>query len=88
MKDKGKAEIETILLGELPELRETRSGKDLINIGRQEGIREAFLELLTGRFGQIDEGLRTRIEGIGSFEELEKLLLQVLTIESIDQLKW
>ena len=96
LKDKGKAEIEMILLGELPDLRETRSGQDLIQIGRQEGKiegkiegkRETLLGQLTAKFGRLDDGLRTRIEGIGSFEQLEKLLMQVLTIESPDQLKW
>ena len=85
-----------ILLGELPDLRETRSGQDLIQIGRQEGKiegkiegkRETLLGQLTAKFGRLDDGLRTRIEGIGSFEQLEKLLMQVLTIESPDQLKW
>jgi len=96
LKDRGKAEIEMILLKELPDLRDTRSGQDVIQIGRKEGKiegkiegkRETVLVQLTAKFGAIDEGLRTRIEGIGSFAQLEKLLLQVLTIDSPDQLKW
>ena len=36
-KDKTKKEIETMLLGELPDLEETASGKDLIRIGEQRG---------------------------------------------------
>ena len=96
LKHKGKAEIEMILLGELPDLRDTRSGQDLIQIGRQEGKiegkiegkRETLLALLIAKFGRIDEGLRVRIAGIESYEQLEKLLLQVLTIDSPDQLNW
>ena len=36
-KDKTKKEIEMMLLGELPDLEETASGKDLIRIGEQRG---------------------------------------------------
>ena len=96
LKHKGKAEIEMILIGELPDLRDTRSGQDLIQIGRQEGKiegkiegkRETLLALLIAKFGRINEGLRVRIAGIESYEQLEKLLLQVLTIDSPDQLNW
>ncbi len=37
LKHKTKKEIETMLLGELPDLEETASGKDLIRIGEQRG---------------------------------------------------
>jgi len=33
----GKQEIENVLLGELPDLRDTQSGKDLIAIGNWKG---------------------------------------------------
>jgi hypothetical protein len=38
-RDKSKQEIEMLLLGALPDLRVTRSGKDLIHIGWLEGHR-------------------------------------------------
>jgi len=37
-KDLGKKEIEQMLLGKLPDLRETQAGKDLIAIGLEQGI--------------------------------------------------
>ncbi len=61
-KDRGKTEIETMLIGELPDLRETQSGKDLIAIGVRQGI---------------DIGIEKGIEKgelIGQIRLIEKLL--------------
>jgi len=40
--DRGRQEIEKMLLGELPDLRETQAGKDLIAIGVEEGIEKGY----------------------------------------------
>jgi flagellar biosynthesis/type III secretory pathway protein FliH len=37
-----KKEIENMLLGQLPDLRDTQAGKDLIAIGVQEGVKEGI----------------------------------------------
>ena len=62
-----------MMLGQLPDLRDTQSGKDLIAIGRLEGNREgklegklegkreALLELLEIRFGGLSHELREQI---------------------------
>ena len=39
----GKQEIETMLLGQLPDLRDTQAGKDLIAIGIEKGIEKGAL---------------------------------------------
>jgi predicted transposase YdaD len=39
-----KQEIEAMLIGELPDLEDTRSGKDLIAIGEARGIKEGKKE--------------------------------------------
>jgi len=59
-----------MLLGQLPDLRETQSGKDLIAIGRQEGRQEGeragLIWLLEAKFGVLDAVTRDRIEAIDS----------------------
>ncbi len=40
--DRGKQEIEKMLLGELPDLRDTQAGKDLIAIGVEQGIEQGI----------------------------------------------
>ena len=82
----GKQEIENMLLGELPDLRETQSGKDLIAIGKSEGKIEGLLLQLSAKFGDIDPEMRQRIEGLQSAEIVNRLLMQVVKINSIDQL--
>jgi hypothetical protein len=37
-----KQEIEKMLIGELPELVDTRAGKDLIKIGKEQGLAEGL----------------------------------------------
>lgn len=91
-KDLGKMEIENMLLGQLPDLRETQSGKDLIAIGRQEGRQEGeragLIWLLEAKFGMLDAVARDRIEAIESVDRLRDLYRQVLNVESIAQLQW
>lgn len=105
--DKSKQEIEMLLLGALPDLRETRSGKDLVHIGwlegkeegreegKEEGIDEgerlgkvkSLLMLLDAKFGSVAPEIRERVLGLAS-SEVDKRLLQLVTAESIDQMRW
>ena len=81
-----------MLLGLLPDLRETQSGKDLIAIGRQEGRQEGeragLIWLLEAKFGVLDAVTRDRIEAINSMDRLRDLYRQVLNVDSIAQLQW
>jgi len=76
-----------MLLGQLPDLRGTRSGKDLIEIGRNEGLREGIREgkqegLREGQLrGKMEGELRGKIEGLlmllkGRFNHVEPELRQ------------
>jgi len=99
-RNKSKKEIEEMLLGELPDLRETRSGKDLIEIGRNEGKVvgklegklegkiECLLVLLQSKFRRVNSELQERLSRISSAEELDKLYLHALnagTMEEFEQ---
>ena len=80
--EKGKKEIEEMLIGALPALRDTQSGKDLIQIGRVEAKIEDLLMLLESRFGSLEPTLRERLTKLSSTDQVNKLLLQVITIKS------
>jgi len=87
-----------MLIASLPDLRETQSGKTLINIGRMEGRNggkiegeikgkiESLLLVLNSRLGQLDPKLKERIEQISAIEQADRLLLRALEIASIDEL--
>ncbi len=83
----GKSEIETMLVGTLPDLRDTQSGKDLIHIGKMEGKIEMLLLQLEAMFGSIPTATRERMLALKS-EQLDPLLLQVVKIDSLEQLTW
>jgi len=63
----GKTEIEKMLLGKLPDLRETQAGKDLIAIGVEQGIEQGEL------IGTI-RTCQSLLDGLGDSEE--RLLTQ------------
>jgi predicted transposase YdaD len=88
--DKGKAEIEKMLVGQLPDLRETQSGKELIAIGVKEGIekgkRQSLVQVLESRFGPIDSALNEKVEAIKGAELLDRYFRRALSIHSLDQL--
>ncbi len=81
-----------MLLGELPDLRDTQSGKDLMRIGKEEGKTEGkqedLLWTLEAKFGAIEPDIRQRVEQVKSAEKLKYLLLQVLKADSIEQFIW
>ena len=78
---KGAKEIEEMLLGKLPDIRNTRSGQDLIAIGIEQGIKK-------GREEGIDQG-----KLVGQVQLLESLCHLIPTMEaqlrsmSVEQLK-
>ena len=63
-KDKTRKQIETMLLGELPELDETVAGKELIRIGEKRGekraLEEAILAFLATRHGRVPAAVTGR----------------------------
>jgi len=65
--EKGKEEIEEMLIGQLPDLRETRSGKDLIAIGFREGEKSGLEQ-------GIDQGIAS-----GILRGKREALVQLLT---------
>jgi hypothetical protein len=75
-----KQEIETMFVGELPDLEETQSGKDLIAIGEKRGeargIAEAIVLFLEARHGSVPEALQRRL-GTLPLPRLQELLRQV-----------
>ena len=88
---KGKKEIEEMLIGQLPDLRETQSDKDLIAIGRSEGKNEGklegkiegLIELLEIRFGEIPKPLRNELLQIKSIVAVDALYKKALAISSL-----
>jgi len=79
-KDKTKKEIETMLLGELPDLEETASGKDLIRIGCEKAIR-AFL---AARHGTIPAAIQERIAKLTP-DEAENMMRYLAQCPSLDE---
>jgi predicted transposase YdaD len=76
-----KQEIENMLLGQLPDLRDTQAGKDLIAIGVQEGVKEGIKE-------GIEKGtLLGTINTCRSVLGLDSLDENELLSRSVDQLK-
>jgi hypothetical protein len=57
--------------------------------GRQEGIlqngREAIIDVLDTRFGQVPESVRERINAIGSEPTLKNLLRQAARASSLEE---
>lgn len=84
---KGKREIEEMLVGQLPDLRETQSGKDLIAIGKVEGKAEGKAEglvmMLEIRFGQIPDSLREAIRKIESEKLIDSLYERALKVSTL-----
>ncbi len=88
-----------MLIGALPDLTETQSGKDLIAIGVQqgkaeglvegksEGKRDSLLMILQVRFGGVPETIHESVMAIGSTEHLGELIQQALQIESISEFR-
>ena len=90
---KGAKEIEEMLLGKLPDIRNTRSGQDLIAMGIEQGIEQGIEKgieqgIEKGREAGMDQG-----KLVGQIQLLESLCNLIPTIEaqlrnmSVEQLK-
>lgn len=84
-KHKQKKEIEVMLLGELPDLEETESGKDLIRIGEQRGRTKTILAILTARWGTVPAAIEAKIASL-SADEAEGLIRFLPQCQSLDDL--
>ena len=64
--------------------------KQALREGRREGevsgMRDLLLQMMTTRFGRLPAGVRLRVEGISSKQELRKLGRKVLAAKSLQQL--
>jgi len=87
LSSKGKKEIEEMLIGQLPDLRETQSGKDLIAIGKVEGKAEGLVKLLEVRFGKLAVNLKKQILKIESDGQLDRLYEHALSITKLADFK-
>lgn len=88
-----KQEIEKMLIGELPELVETRAGQDILKIGKEEGLAEGLAEgllravfiLLGAKRGRLTKAARQRIQKLTN-DQLCELLAEAHAWESLDPL--
>jgi hypothetical protein len=78
-------EIEKMLVGELPELVETRTGQDLIKIGEERGLAKAVVIVLEGKRGRLTKALRQRIRKLTN-DQLCQLLAAANAWQSLDPL--
>jgi hypothetical protein len=78
----------TMDLMEAPMLEETAQEwrKQALREGAISGMRELLLQMMTTRFGRLPAGVRLRVEGISSKQELRKLGRKVLAAKSLQQL--
>jgi len=88
-----KQEIESMFMGELPDLEETQSGKDLIAIGEKRGeargeargIAGAILAFLETGQGPVPEATRQRLQALPlpQLQELLPLICRGMTLEQL-----
>ncbi len=78
-----------MLIGELPELVETRMGQDILKIGEERGRVErrvqAVVILLESKRGRLSKGLRQRIGALGA-KQLRQRLADAAAWESLNPL--
>ena len=93
-KDKTKQEIEAMFQQELPDLRDTRSGQQIFEMGREEGREEGLVtahrdsvrRLAEKRFGELPTDVVLRIQAISDVTVLEALLLEIVDAETLGDL--
>jgi hypothetical protein len=83
--NRSKQEIEKMLIGELPELVDTRAGQDILKIGEERGLVEAAVILLEAKRGRLTKSLRQRLQTLGA-KQLRQLLADAIPWESLDPL--
>jgi hypothetical protein len=76
-----------MLLGELPDLEETASGKDLIRIGEQRAWEEAILAFLATRHGAVPVAIQERIAKLTPAEakRMMQFLAQCQSLDEVTQ---
>ena len=78
-----------MLIGELPELAETRAGQDLIKIGEvrgfAKGLAKAVTIVLSGKRGRLTKASRGRIQKLTN-DQLCQLVAEADAWESLDPL--
>jgi predicted transposase YdaD len=97
-REKSKQEIEAMLIGELPELEETQSGKDLIAIGekrgekrgvergKKEGKTDSILRFLDAKHGTLSKEMRKSISAL-STADANRLLAHLPDCETLDDVQ-
>ncbi len=77
-----------MLLGELPDLEETASGKDLIRVGEQRGekrgLERGILAFLTIRHGTVPAAIQEKIAGLTA-AEAERMMQFLAQCQSLDE---
>jgi len=57
-----------------------------LEVGKQEGFRQALLRMLGARFGPLSDDVKRRVEAIGSTERLNQIAEQVLVAHSLEEM--
>lgn len=83
--DWSKKEIGKMLIGELPELVDTRAGQDILKIGQERGLVEAAVILLESKRGRLTKSLRQRLQTLGA-RQLRQLLADAIPWDALDPL--
>ena len=99
--NRSKQEIEKMLIGELPELVDTRAGQDILKIGEERGrkigeeqgrrigeergLMDAAVILLETKRGRLTKALRQRLQTLGA-RQLRQLLADAIPWESLELL--
>jgi hypothetical protein len=81
-----------MLLGELPDLAETASGRDLIRIGEERGEKrgekrgreETILAVLTAWYGTVPAAVREKVAKLNP-DEVERLIQFLRHCQSLDE---
>ncbi len=83
-KDKTKQELAMIL--DLPDVRQTRCGRELLDEGREEGMAEMVIAVARKRLGKISKSVEERIRNLDA-KLMEPLLIAVLEMKSVKELR-
>ncbi|MCY2986264.1 MAG: hypothetical protein NTY19_00085 [Planctomycetota bacterium] len=91
-----------MLIGELPELIDTRGGRDILKIGEERGLKigeerglkigeerglvEAAVVVLEAKRGRLTKSLRQRLQTLGA-KQLRQLLAEAIPWDSLDLLE-
>ena len=81
-----------MFLGEVPDMRETTLGKDIIRVVREEAALETarnnLICILEERLGELDAQTTQKIQQTESIDKLSELIKQSLRAASVNELSW